>query len=115
MKTETRVQQVRVLLNELKHNNRDHLPMILMGDFNEGPEGGVRQLINASSSSIKDSWNASEEGSFHGFTGHYEHHSRIDWILHSTELISSATELIKDSKNNIYPSDHFPVKTTLTL
>ena len=115
MKNETRAKQIQVLLNELKVNNPENLPIILMGDFNESFGGEVRKLINSDGNNLQDSWTSAEEGSHHRFTGKNQDTARIDWIMHSPSLKSEDTALVKDSKGDIYPSDHFPVKTTITI
>ena len=102
-------------MSELEANNTENLPVILMGDFNEGPSGEVRNQINSSSLNLKDSWTKKEEGSHHRFTGKNEDTVRIDWVMHSSSLSSKETSLVKDSKENLYPSDHFPVITTISF
>lgn len=44
---------------------------------------------------------------------------RIDWILirngNGNNLTSQSCQIIRDSKKNVYPSDHYPVLAELTL
>lgn len=112
VKTETRQEQVKVLINELNKINTDQSPIILMGDFNEGPTGEVRKILNHLNSDLEDGWltlNQKEETSYHKFQGVYPEGERIDWILHSSPFEIKEILLDKRIVNQIYPSDHYPV------
>jgi endonuclease/exonuclease/phosphatase family metal-dependent hydrolase len=89
-------------------------PMLLMGDFNESPDGPVRSLINEVWSTLQDPWQElgqEEEPSHHNFLEAIDYASRVDWILTDTAL--QAQEILLDksrSEQGLYPSDHYLLK-----
>lgn len=89
-----------------------NLPIILVGDFNEPPDGPVyRELINADSP-LRDTWRAvhppaAEAATQHGFNGERRGH-RIDWILAAPSFQVRRAAIVTDSQDGRYPSDHFP-------
>lgn len=116
VQTDTRQKQTEVMMRELEKINPKKLPLILMGDFNEGPTRRVREAIDHSSFSLIDPWQKNdlqEETSYHkylnddppkDFAG-----ERIDWILHDPRFSSDNIKLLKDSYDGKYPSDHYPI------
>ena len=110
----TRHAQVRVLCQEIKRINSTNLPIILMGDFNDSPDSETRKNLIQSLPVLRDDWSAQEESTHHPFTGHYPEGSRIDWILHSFNQ-EIEIKLDKNSKDGIWPSDHFPVISRFTF
>jgi endonuclease/exonuclease/phosphatase family metal-dependent hydrolase len=120
--TDTRENQIKVLIKEIKKINSSNIPIILMGDFNEGPMGTVRKQIQNSSLNLQDPWlklKKVEEASFHkflkedppkGFFG-----ERIDWILMDRNLKCNRIELLKNSVDDLYPSDHYPLLAEIEL
>lgn len=93
----------------------DHLNagdyLVLMGDFNEAPGGGVADAL-AQLGELYDPWIASklpERGSYHAFAGESFEHDRIDWILLDRRLRYESIELDRSKIDGRYPSDHFPV------
>ena len=113
----TRHEQSKVLSEQITKINSQSLPFVLAGDFNESPNGNVRSHIDKNLI-LKDPVALNDEnnqGTHHRFDGDNTKTSRIDWILHTEKFKSSDYRIIKDSKNGIYPSDHFPVVTRLTI
>jgi len=49
-----------------------------------------------------------DAGTFNGFEG-VRTGPRIDWILHTQDLVPLSCEIIRDSRDGRFPSDHFPV------
>jgi endonuclease/exonuclease/phosphatase family metal-dependent hydrolase len=118
VKEDTRIEQIRVLCDELLQLNKTNLPIIISGDFNTSPTGPVRKMIIKKLNYIVDPWiefNKKEETSFHKFDGKDPtgESKRIDWILHSSTFHCDEINLIKDSRNGIFPSDHFFVQAKL--
>lgn len=112
--SETRVHQIRVLIEEVKKISS--LPLVIMGDFNEPPLTNLKTtLMNAFD--LKDPWvekNYPEETSHHGFSGSASRPGeRIDWILIPKSFECLKLYLEKRSFNNIYPSDHYPLLATV--
>lgn len=118
VKEETRINQVKVLIQETKKFWRGDCPIAFMGDFNDSPESEVRSLINAEFPGIQDSWklyNKNEETSHHAFTGEMQNGSRIDWILVDQSIKVESSEMDKSRKEGLYPTDHFPIVTRIKL
>jgi endonuclease/exonuclease/phosphatase family metal-dependent hydrolase len=111
---ETRVEQIKVLINEVQVHNKKNHPVILMGDFNASPFGEVRKTINEKMD-LKDPWfekQLAEETSHHGFIGS-DKGDRIDWILVPKAFVIEEIKMEKNAINKIYPSDHYPILATV--
>ncbi|MBT3235561.1 MAG: endonuclease/exonuclease/phosphatase family protein [Bdellovibrionales bacterium] len=111
---DTRIEQIRVLLEETQKINRELNPIILSGDFNDPPHKKVWQTVTGKNSKLLDPWhylNNPEESSHHQFKGVNPNGSRIDWIMVDPIFNPISIELDKScSTKGIYPSDHFPLK-----
>lgn len=112
IKSTTRDEQIKTLINEVNKIKPTAKPIILMGDFNDGPDSNVRQILNAEWK-LADTWKNLEESSHHEFCGEKKDGKRIDWILIDKSLNFKNTKMIKTQENGIYPSDHFPIVTEL--
>jgi len=87
-------------------------PMILLGDFNEPPEGPVYGQLLGPGSPLMDTWRAlhpegQEAATQHGFDGRPRGH-RIDWILLTPPFRVRQAVIVTDNQDGRYPSDHFP-------
>jgi endonuclease/exonuclease/phosphatase family metal-dependent hydrolase len=87
-------------------------PLILVGDFNEPPDGPVYQQLVQKNSPLRDTWRevyppGEEAATQHGFDGR-PRGSRIDWILATPPFRVRQVALITDNHQGRYPSDHFP-------
>lgn len=112
---ETRLEQTKVLISEIQKKNKTNLPLILMGDFNDAPDGKVRKMI-LEQFDLKDPWieeSIPEETSHHAFLGEKSSGVRIDWILVPQAFAVEEIRLEKKSFNDIFPSDHYPLLATL--
>ena len=94
-------------------------PVILTGDFNAPENDPLHAAIKGAG--FGDVWRAlnasappEESGTFNQFTG-VKNGSRIDYIYATPDLKGSESEVIRSSKNGVYPSDHFPVRATLDM
>lgn len=115
VKSETRELQAKVLATEVKRISTPQDYICFMGDFNEGPDQRVREILTSEFSLI-DSWkkfNQHEETSHHGFKGVFPEGSRIDWILVDERIGIESSVMDKSEKNGLYPTDHFPVITKI--
>ncbi|MHB9072507.1 MAG: endonuclease/exonuclease/phosphatase family protein [Desulfobaccales bacterium] len=87
-------------------------PLVLMGDFNEPPDGPVYKDLIGMDSPLRDTWRAvhpqaEEATTQHGFDGKLKGH-RIDWILVTPPFQVGRAAIVADSQEGRYPSDHFP-------
>lgn len=111
VKEETRLGQVKVLAKELKKFWKQDDSLIIMGDFNEGPDGNVRNHLNAEFG-LQDTWklfHQVEESSHHAFQGEVPNGNRIDWILVDKKIKVLKSEMDKSSREGKFPTDHYPV------
>jgi len=95
--------------------------VIITGDFNLDEDSeAYRTLLGTESRNVRltDGYRKvypkreNNEASFHGFKGTVEG-SRIDWILHSERFVVKSAEIVRTSMGGRYPSDHYPVISTL--
>lgn len=117
MQSKTREDQVRVLINQIKLIWDKKMYLVIMGDFNDGPESKVRELITREFN-LSDAWklfNGTEETSHHAFKGEMQNGSRIDWILTDPRLKLKSCFMDKSVSGNKYPTDHFPIVCTICL
>lgn len=100
---------------------KEKLPVILMGDFNASPsskliksftsiEGDKRRLV-AVQEVNKRMYEATTMGKFKG----KKRGSHIDYIFVSEDFIIKDAEIIDFNKGGKYPSDHYPVLSTVVL
>ncbi len=96
------------------------IPLLLMGDFNEEPDGKVHRLLTDSGVGLSDTWRmlgldeGPESYTHHAFTG-YPRGNRIDWILVDRFFSVLDARVVKYCENGYYPSDHFPYMAELEL
>ena len=91
-----------------------NLPIILVGDFNEPPDGPVYRELIYPDSPLRDTWRAvhpreEEATTQHAFNGQ-RWGNRIDWILASPLFQVRRAAIVTDCQEGRYPSDHFPYK-----
>ncbi|MCX7822806.1 MAG: endonuclease/exonuclease/phosphatase family protein [Syntrophobacterales bacterium] len=112
-----RVRQAEALLRWY-HNINGTCPFILLGDFNETPNGQVHRLFEEAG--LKDTWYLlgfeDDEGAstHHNFEGQPDV-GRIDWILVSKHFQVLNGNIVLDSHDGRYPSDHFPYYVDITF
>ena len=110
----TREQQIKVLLNEGRSLRSADSSTLLVGDFNEGPDGRVRAAISDLWPELIDPWRQlgkAEDSSHHCFGEEFDYGSRVDWILAEPGLMVEDIFLDKSvSADGIYASDHFILK-----
>lgn len=111
----TRIEQTKVLIEEINKKNTNKLPLIICGDFNSAPNSIIREMLLKEFSQLRDPWNKEEVSSHHKFNGSKNEGSRIDWFLvderfHVKDLYFDFRE-----QNGIYPSDHYPLKLEILI
>lgn len=92
-------------------------PAFLIGDFNEGAGDDSWRILTGdltyenTAGDLEDPWTVlglTEAGTFHGFDG-IAGTSRIDWLLHTKDVVDIEAFIVSDDFDGYYPSDHFPV------
>ncbi|MDB6080489.1 MAG: hypothetical protein JWO82_4236 [Akkermansiaceae bacterium] len=94
-------------------------PFLLTGDFNADEDNAVHEVIRTNKLAPFDVWKtlhpdtpAAESGTFHDFKA-VNDGGRIDYIYASNDFTGIESAILHDSKEGVYPSDHFPVRATL--
>jgi len=87
-------------------------PLILVGDFNEPPDGAVFAELTAPAARLTDTWRAlhppgQDPPTLHDFNGQARGH-RIDWILASKPFRVIKGDIVEYNRAGRFPSDHFP-------
>lgn len=97
------------------------LPIVLTGDFNTAatPSSYVYTLLTAQSG-YRDTWTAAQRtgpvhGTYHGYRPLVPDGPRIDWVL-ATPGVTTSAALINPYRGSAgHPSDHLPVQARLRL
>lgn len=117
VKEATRLAQTKVMAEEVQEI-ANGLPLVLMGDFNSAPQSMVRNQLMREVRGLTDPWENfghAETASYHNFGPVSSDASRIDWFLLSPELKPKAIEFDKVNQNELWPSDHYPLKLIIDL
>ncbi|WP_438348120.1 endonuclease/exonuclease/phosphatase family protein [Paenibacillus sp. FA6] len=114
---EARFQSAHILTGWIKEHISD-VPVILTGDFNAFPEERCYQEITKKLQDTRQVANAVHYGPAGTFTGFdynipWEQLKQIDYIFANQHVNVLNTRTIVDSFDGKYPSDHFPVTTTV--
>ena len=112
IKAETRLAQIKVLASEIKRVWDPTCAIVIMGDFNDAPDSPVRAEIMKHFPELQDAWrlfNTKEESSHHSFKGEMQNGARIDWILVDKKISVTSSMMEKCSKDDFYPTDHYPI------
>lgn len=119
-----RIKSAQLIKQRIKHHARA-LPVVVTGDFNTAQDGRVHQTlaprVARDGFRLVDSWDAAptREGqnvaTYHGWRGPRKSDLRIDWILASPELKCRRSAVVLYQENGQWPSDHFPIMSTLEL
>lgn len=115
-----RTKGVELILAKIKAMNPRNLPVILMGDLNATPESPMVQHLKSvmDDTRLRIGQDAlGPEGTFNGFKFGESNPKLIDYIFVSrTPRISvQKYAVLEDSRNQRYPSDHFPVFVEVVL
>lgn len=114
-----RQKSAELIVDKIKTINSENLPVVLMGDFNLEPASPALAPILGFLDDAKAV--ASEvvfgpEGTFNGFKWEEPVSRRIDYVFTSPEGIEVLKHaVLSDSKDQKYPSDHFPVLVELAF
>lgn len=116
--TTAQLKSAELLIEHISSNHLGINNIIITGDFNV--EFGNRVIKVLLSSDLKLMDTAMEYrkkiprfGTFHNWTGYTL--QQIDFIFSSSNIKIIDFQIIKDSFGNRYPSDHFPIISTLEI
>ncbi|AZM64888.1 endonuclease [Streptomyces sp. WAC 01420] len=95
------------------------LPVVVTGDFNAAAHGNpvYDTLLGAG---LVDTWDAAAErgpayGTYHGYRPPVPDGERIDWILATEGVTVHRASVSTFAVDGRFPSDHLPVRATLTV
>ncbi|TAI48380.1 endonuclease/exonuclease/phosphatase family protein [Flagellimonas allohymeniacidonis] len=108
-----RLESAKLILAKMEQLNPDGLPVLLIGDFNLEPDSeGIGLVLKE----LKDAhsianYKADEaQGTFNGFDAQKPVTRRIDYIFFDDSTLKGLKcDILSDSIQGRYPSDHFPV------
>ncbi|MFL4902510.1 endonuclease/exonuclease/phosphatase family protein [Streptomyces sp. MMS24-I2-30] len=95
------------------------LPLVVTGDFNVAAHSNpVHDTLLAAG--LADTWDTAGErsplyGTFHGYEPLTPDGDRIDWILTTPGVTTRRVVIDTFSADGRFPSDHLPVRASLTL
>jgi endonuclease/exonuclease/phosphatase family metal-dependent hydrolase len=112
-----REEQVKVVLARIAARSHANEPVVLVGDFNTGPESAPIATVLASTSGFADAWRVAnpgvpEQGTFNGWNESCGT-TRIDFIFTRGLSIERASVDLTRRSNGRWPSDHVPVRATV--
>ncbi len=106
------LESARLVLSRIEFINPDAEPLVLMGDFNAEPESAPIVLLKQY---LSDSRNSSRSppigpsGTFSGFTADSDLSRRIDYLFTDNQVVVLDHQVLDDTVNGRYPSDHLPI------
>lgn len=119
----SREQSVALLARRIAARAFPAEPVIVTGDFNAGERNpAITALVERSddASRLVDTFrvlhpSATEVGTFTGFRFGNTAGEKIDYVLVQAGTDVLSAEIVRTSRDNRYPSDHFPVAATIRL
>ncbi len=93
----------------------------VIGDFNAAAGNNKAYDILTADGAFVDAWNAATKrigpaiGTFHNYKPAIPDGDRIDWILTRGPFKVESAQIITDSNDGQFPSDHFPVMAKLQI
>ena len=116
---QARENQARLIVENTQAYPADY-PQILTGDMNE--DATYKGIQTFKAGGWVDTYNVihkteSPGNTFHGFEGpnHKAQMDKIDWIFTRGKIKTLGTEIIKDTINGKYASDHYFISATVEL
>ncbi|MGM0865698.1 MAG: endonuclease/exonuclease/phosphatase family protein [Bacillota bacterium] len=107
----------------LNHYDKKKIPVILTGDFNSEPANPVVRFLRGEAAIMDETVNLQDAfmvlnepigRTFHGFNGGTEGEP-IDYIFASPGIKVLQTDVDRRTVDNVYPSDHYPIISTLEI
>ena len=111
-----RDESAKLILQKIKEFNKQNLPVVLTGDFNLTEDTAPIKIL---ANNLEDTYRRCQKpaygpsGTFTGFNINEPAKNRIDYIfVKGVDCLSHG--IINDRRENLlYPSDHFPIMTSL--
>lgn len=110
-----RQQSARLVLEKIQNlQEEQHIPVIMMGDLNAGPDEPEIVLLRQH---LQDAYSLLSESpgcTFHDFKGRTDGEP-IDYIFTTHDIEPNETLVHRDQLDGAYPSDHYPISLTWNL
>jgi endonuclease/exonuclease/phosphatase family metal-dependent hydrolase len=107
-----------LLCKKISELNNDKHPVILLGDFNATQDSSPIEVLKndlVEARLAAANVNRPQQGSYNGFDTSKPAENLIDHIFVSQEIKVERYAMLVETRNNRYPSDHFPVVAELVL
>lgn len=108
------IESAKLIMKRLSYLPSD-VPAILIGDFNAAPLSPGHKIFTGKNQNSADTKTYFQSvfqepfpGTHHGFTGD-ANGDQIDWILYRGTLDIKDCKIDRDTIEDVYPSDHFPL------
>lgn len=116
--TKARMESAKLILKKIKELNPTNEALILMGDFNSGPESEAIEHISKNLLNTRFATKnilGKAKSSFNGFGAKDAVNEQIDFIFVNKNTLKTNIFLISDEKisENRYFSDHYPILVEL--
>lgn len=114
----SRLKEMMILIKAIQERKLNHVPVVLMGDFNTNAHSKALKLLSENSMCYKSVYASSfviHNTIHHGSGKTNEKAQPIDYIFVSEEVEVLDCEIITTHFNGLYPSDHYPVICNLKL
>jgi len=114
---EARMKSAKLLADSISNITRRE-PVIIMGDLNCGPGSGPLNILSelfTDSRLAAIEKNSASGTTFVGFPADLTKGDIIDHIFISSHFEVDAYEIISDNASGFFPSDHLPVRVSLSL
>lgn len=119
---QARLESAKLMRTKWEEFQNDNIPLVITGDFNtDEDKAPYAALVNAegfTGTKLVDSYRVTHperspnEQSFGDWKG-IRAGTRIDWILHSPDLVTRQSVINYTQDGGRYPSDHYPVEAVL--
>ena len=115
---ESREKSAAILLERIADRQQADQPVVVTGDFNaDEANPAYVQLLSNKRLGLTDTFrqlhpNEREVGTYHGFQGGTAG-GKIDAVLVSPEWRATSAEIARTRRDQVYPSDHYPVTATI--
>lgn len=103
-------QSARIIMDRIDRL-QENASVILSGDFNATPQADWYRLFSRpdrAKTRFKNIFDPPYPGTHHKFSGN-PGDDHIDWILYRGDLVNDHQQVITDTFQDRYPSDHFPL------
>ena len=104
-----REKQGKIIANYAKTQRK---PLILLGDFNSEPKENAYKEIRKVLLDVGEEFNETSK-TWHTYNKYPP--ERIDFIFRNKDVKAKSFQIVKDHYEGLPPSDHYPLKSIVTI